>query len=180
MLPENKFTPLIEELVTQFANFRYVEIVEKLDFLDSRLSMVGAEKLLALSEKEFTELVSLMLEDGPGSSLVEWIEKLYKAKLLELLLRPNYHQFSVALDQYYVSIQEIVVQTAVNMPAVMRTRIDNLLKSGLSNQIRVIYRENPEILAGAVVKYQGKMYDYSFQTNGTFLINQAVKLTLSP
>ena len=157
-----------------YSDSKYSDILASLDFLDSRLSMVGTERLMEMSKKEFMELVTMMVEDGYYAHTLKLVEKIYDKDLLASFLRPNYQEFSLELDKHFHQYKEVEVTVVVEMDQARKERIKNLMVETLGDLIRVVYVIDPKLVAGCLVKYENRIYDYSFLNNGMREVTEVV------
>lgn len=178
MLTESKYKDLIQTVLDFYADSKYSDILSNLDFLDSRLSMIGTENLMKMNKDEFMDLIKVMVEDGYYAHTANLVEKIYDAGLLVQFLRPQYQEFSLELDKYFHQYKEVEITVPVALDDPKKQRIKNLMAEVLGDFVRVVYVIDNKIVAGCLIKYNNKEYDYSFINNGmrevTSVINNII------
>ncbi|HUD21059.1 MAG TPA: F0F1 ATP synthase subunit delta [Candidatus Saccharimonadales bacterium] len=150
------------------------EFFSDLEFLKSRLSIVRAEEISKLKGEEIWQYLHGLLAGQTDESTDGFLKNLIDADLLEDFLK-NPTAFIDQLRQAFDGRSEILFYSAIKLDPEFQESISRSLLTRLPQALRVVFLQDPELITGFILDFEGKTYDYSLKYNGSKLIAQQLE-----
>jgi len=174
----NQYQKLENILGRIFNQSQFEDILDILQTVHLRVSIVERQELLDLTPTKQKELLNDLLEDEINGSLTKFIDELTENKLVSVLVGEDYNLFVDYLIKDNKENPEMIFSSAIELSNDFKTHLKEIFERKCRRKVRLVFVVDSEVVAGFVCKFLGKTYDFSFKTFGSQLILQNIKKVL--
>lgn len=158
-------------LTTQMPHVPKAQILHELGVVLERLHFMPnvAEILQSADSMQVQSSLSFLLQQDVSSSMYQGLTDLQEQGLGNVLIDAEGEQFFQFCREYFESLAEVRVVTAVKLSDNFERQLALQLNRDNTQAIRVVFEVLPTIIGGCmIIDANGRTTDYSFKTNISF------------